>query len=876
MGLTPGTRLGPYEVTAQIGQGGMGEVYRARDTKLGRDVAIKILPPLFTNDPDRLARFEREARMLAALNHPHIGAIYGVEDSDRVRALVLELVDGETLAECIQRGPVPIRDALTMARQIADALDAAHEKGIVHRDLKPANIKVTPAGVVKVLDFGLAKAAGGDASGQGVSQAMTVAGTREGVILGTAAYMSPEQARGKSVDKRTDIWAFGCVLYEMLTGRAAFARDTVSDTIAGILEREPQWDALPSATPPGVRHLLQRCFEKDAARRLRDAGEIRFAIEEVVGPLRGRAAHRTRFAAMAAGALGVVALGAALWVRGPARPADDVSSIAPKPATFSPLTDQPGAEVYASLSPDGRSLVYQSRTAGQWDVYAQRVGGRNPVNVTADSMDDDTQPVFSPDGERIAFRSEREGGGIFVMGATGEDVKRLTDFGYNPAWSPDGSEIVVTTGWFLRPEDAGTSSSGQLFRVNIMTGGRRLITGKIDNPKQPHWSPHGDRVAYWQNTGGGQRDIWTVASSGGDPVSVTNDPWVDWNPVWSPDGRYLYFSSDRGGTMNLWRVRIDETSGRSLAAPEPVTTPSSSSGFVSFSRDGRQLAYVQLTRNWNVHKVAFDADRETTVGEPVPVTQGSREVAFPDISPDGEWIAFTSRLKPEDVFIVKADGTGLRQLTDDIDQDRVPRWSPDGKRIAFMSNRNGQWQVWTIRPDASGLEQLTDAPGTGALIPTWSPDGARLLAARTVGTSFLMQAGKPWKDQAPEPLPTTGSSGARFTAWSWSANGRELAGHVLREDGSSDGIAVYSLESHTYERIAPVGDWAHWLPDNRRLLFHYQGKVYLIDSQSKRMREILSVAPYEVSWQFGVSRDGRQIVFTLDATEADVWQISLE
>jgi TolB protein len=228
--------------------------------------------------------------------------------------------------------------------------------------------------------------------------------------------------------------------------------------------------------------------------------------------------------------------------------------------------------------------------------------------------------------------------------------------------------------------------------VNVVTSEKRLVTGKIENAKQPHWSPHGDRVAYWQIQGG-QRDVLTVAASGGDPVSVTNDPYVDWNPVWSPDGHYLYFSSDRGGSMNLWRVRIDEQSGKTLAALEPVTTPSPSSGFVSFSRDGRQLAYVQLARNWNVYKVGFDPSREAIVGQPVPVTQGSKELAFPDVSPDGQWIAFTSRLKPEDVFTVKTDGTGLRQLTDDIFQDRTPRWSPDGKRIAFMSNRTGNWQV---------------------------------------------------------------------------------------------------------------------------------------------------------------------------------------
>ena len=282
--LVAGRRLGSYEVQEQIGAGGMGEVYRARDTKLGRDVAIKILPRVFTSDPDRLMRFEREARMLATLNHPHIGAIYGFEDAEGMRALVLELVDGETVANRIARGPLPVKDALTLARQIADALDAAHEKGIVHRDLKPANIKITSEGTVKVLDFGLAKAAsaGAATADQTQSPTATAGGTREGVILGTAAYMSPEQARGLKVDKRTDIWAFGCVLYEMLTGRLPFAGHTVSDTIAAILEREPDWKALPQATPASIRRLLQRSLEKDLKRRLRDIGDARLELDDVL------------------------------------------------------------------------------------------------------------------------------------------------------------------------------------------------------------------------------------------------------------------------------------------------------------------------------------------------------------------------------------------------------------------------------------------------------------------------------------------------------------------------------------------------------------------------------------------------------------------
>jgi serine/threonine protein kinase len=407
MSLSAGTRLGPYEILSALGAGGMGEVYKARDTKLGRDVAIKILRRGFTSDPERLARFEREARMLASLNHPHIGAIYGVEEADGVRGLVLELVEGQTLAERIQHGALPVAEALAVARQIADALDAAHEKGIVHRDLKPANIKITPDGAVKVLDFGLAKAAVGDASTPDLSQSptVTIGGTREGVILGTAAYMSPEQARGQVVDKRTDIWAFGCVLYEMLTGRAAFACNTITDTLAAIVQHEPDWTALRSATPPTIKRLLQRSLEKDAGRRLRDIADARVEIDEALARTRPHATDRRPWSRrVLPWALGLLAASAAaastvFFLR--SRLASPASSLEMHQVTaFTDFATQP------SLSADGRMLAFirgpgsRLTTAGQ--VYVKLLPDGEPVQLTHDPMSK-MMPVFSPDGSRIAY-----------------------------------------------------------------------------------------------------------------------------------------------------------------------------------------------------------------------------------------------------------------------------------------------------------------------------------------------------------------------------------------------------------------------------------------------------------------------------------------
>jgi serine/threonine protein kinase len=370
-----GREIGAYRILSRLGAGGMGEVYRARDTKLGREVAIKILPSSFTNDAERRARFEREARVLARLNHPHIGAIYGLEHADGVQALVLELVEGETLAERLARGPLPIADVLAIGRQIADALEAAHEKGIVHRDLKPANIKITPTGTVKVLDFGLAKATGPDLPH---SQTITADGTRDGVILGTAAYMSPEQARGQSVDKRTDIWAFGCVLYEMLTGRVAFDRATVSDTVAAIIEREPDWSALPHGLSPTLKIYLQRCLQKNPRDRVHDVADLRLALEGAFdGPLvpAKKSPWRQR---------SLIAIAAVLVAGLAATTAWLLKSVLSEPPAVKPVVrlsvpTQPLAVLLrapspqVALSPDGSHLVYVAGETGEGQLYTRRL-----------------------------------------------------------------------------------------------------------------------------------------------------------------------------------------------------------------------------------------------------------------------------------------------------------------------------------------------------------------------------------------------------------------------------------------------------------------------------------------------------------------------
>ena len=426
-----GKQIGGYQILSLLGTGGMGEVYRARDTKLGRDVAIKVLPSLFANDPDRLARFAREARLLAALNHPHIATIHGLEEADGVRALVMELVEGPTLAEKLAqdsrrkvKAGLPLAEALKIGGQIAEALEAAHEKGVIHRDLKPANIKLSHDGHVKVLDFGLAKAFSSDGTGSDLSHLPTITATelQAGAIVGTPAYMSPEQARGQAIDKRTDIWGFGCVLYEMLTGRAVFPGETISDTIAAILEREPEWGALPAHTPAGIRQLLRRCLDKDPKRRLHDIADARIEIDDVQSGRQqdGRVAQapagsRRRLAwASALALVTLIAAAIGVWALRPAPTAPEARLEINTPPTRDPSL---------AISPDGLKIVFVGRSAGQSQLWLRSLD--SPLARPLAGTERASSPFWSPDSRSIGFfadtrlkRMDIDGGSVQTLAST--------------------------------------------------------------------------------------------------------------------------------------------------------------------------------------------------------------------------------------------------------------------------------------------------------------------------------------------------------------------------------------------------------------------------------------------------------------------------
>jgi Tol biopolymer transport system component len=731
MPLTSGTRLGLYEIVGPLGAGGMGDVYRARDTRLGRDVAIKLLPEAFTVDPERLARFEREARVLASLNHPHIAQIYGVEESIGVRALVLELVDGETLADQIRRGPLPAPAALGIARQIADALDAAHEKGIVHRDLKPSNIALTAEGAVKILDFGLAK----DASGAGAPSDLThsptmLAPTVSGMMLGTAPYMSPEQARGKTIDKRTDIWAFGCVLYEMLTGHRAFNGDTTSDTIVAILERQPAWTGVPSSPPAHVRHLVERCLEKDPKRRLRDIGDARAMLDEgppvpaSQPPASNAGVARAGWIAAALFLFAAIGIAGA-WLRTRAPSGPSVSRLVR-------LTNGPANDFSPAISPDGKWVAYLSDARGAVDVWVKFVAGGDPVNLTA-STNLDVAPqidsgglAISPDGSLIAFGAAPRGGAMSAIGT-----------------------------WVLPAPLGGVP--------------RKLL----DVGRAARWSPDGRRIAFIVQGGSGGDAIWVADADGANPRELApkrggmHKHWA----AWSRDSRHLYFNYSPTGTnaepSSIYRVAA--TGG----PIEPVVETVRRAMFPALTADGDGLIYaanpesVDLGLWWKPLGAAADAARKLTIGvgeyaEPNLSADGTRLVATlidsrqalisipagpgefavdraltltgdtgdvdPAVSSDGRRLVFSStRSGNRNLWIARVDGTEPRPLTSGDAIDDWPVFSPDGGQIAFVSDRGGDRGIWLINADGGSPRLVAKAAVLDTI--SWSRDGQRIVYA---------------------------------------------------------------------------------------------------------------------------------------------------
>jgi serine/threonine protein kinase len=888
--IESGQQLLHYRLIEKIGEGGMGVVWKAVDTTLDREIAVKVLPDTFSGDPERLVRFEREAKLLASLQHPNIAVLHGLHEAEGVRFLAMELVGGEDLTERLARGPLPLVESIDAAIQIAEALTAAHDSGVMHRDLKPANVRIAPDGQIKVLDFGLAKAIEANPSelasaDPALSPTLTSAGTVAGVILGTAAYMSPEQARGRPVDRRGDVWSFGCVLYEMLTGRQAFAGETVSDMIAGILAREPDWDHLPAEVPAGVRRVLRRCLQKDVRERTRDLGDValdlREAREEPSSEPEAAVVRSSQskvwpaLTTLLLVAL-IVSIGTRWWPGSSSRSGLQADHLV---VEMKPLIDKAGAQHSGALSPDGKGLLYVADEGGDQDVFFQRVGGENPINLTRNSPEGDLDPEFSPDGERIAFHSDRDGGGIFVMGATGESPRRVSDMGYEPAWSPDGKSLVFSTHPGADPYWA--RDDAELWVVDVETLDQRRLPHGGGSPVAPRFSPNGHRIAFWSALGG-QRDVYTIPAEGGEPVPVTDDPETDWSPFWSRDGRWLFFVSDRGGTPDLWRVPIDERSGRVVGPVQPVTTGVARVWEASMARDASRVVLGINGDLGELAKVTLDPEGERLTGEPVTIHTGSDPFVEIDLSPNAEWIAFRTMGSREHVMIVRTDGSEQRQLTNDRNRNRGPRWSPNGEWLVIYSNRDGEYKIWALRPDGTGLRRLTDGP-EGTFDPVWSPDGSRLAVMYdheedwATGFLDLPAEGIDGLEEIPEFSKPAGAVG--FFAEAWSPDGRHLVGGQTVGSGSI--AAVYSIAEDRVDLMhdpegAPIffsEGSAGWIDENRALVADQNSRnAYVQDLRSGTVRVLPGIP---VPGDFTIGDGGRTLILSRTRLESDIWMLSL-
>ena len=850
MALSPDDRVGPYEILSILGEGGMGQVFQARDSKLQRQVAIKVLPDSVVNEPDRVARFEREARTLAALNHPYIAQIYGAEQSGRIHALVMELVDGEDLAQRIARGPIPWHDAEPIARQLAEALEAAHEQGIIHRDLKPANIKLTPDGVVKVLDFGLAKALD---SGAGATSTTELANsptitspagvTQAGIILGTAAYMSPEQARGRPADKRSDVWAFGCVLYEMLTGKRAFPGDDVMDTLAAMMRAEPDLAALPSGVPREIRTLVERCLVKDRRARVSDIAVARYALElPQTTAASARTAARNPWPWVVAALAGGIAI-AAVAIPRLASPGSERAPVV-RSTIATPGASMTGFATFA-LSPQGTHIAYPS--AGQGRVLLRRL---SETEATAlQGTEGGANPFFSPDGESLGFFADRKLKKISIAGGPVQELAEAPS-GRGGTWAADGTIVFAA-----EPQSGLSKVSSHGGAVTILT---KLSAGERSH-RWPHLLPDGRTVLFTIQPAGKVYDdaiIGAVPIGGGEPRVVLEGGA---GAQYVASGHLIY-----GKAGALLAVPFDPVALRPSGAPVAVignTRTNSLNGAlpVGISTAGL-LVYLPGTSTGAVMRL-ITADRNG------PGQVLLDRMLFPGpfkLSPDGHRVALSISDGQADIWVMELEGRGRRKVTSGTGSEDFPVWSPDGSRLYYSTNTGGVTRMATRPVDESGGE--TDVTNNAFYPSSISPDGKTLVGRAITGNSYDVMT----VDVASGTYTALVDSPANESEPSFSPDGG-LVAYVTDESGSNE-VWVHEFASgNRWPVTSGGGNQPRWTSGGREIVYRQGSALYAVPLTLRPFTpgtpQTIFSAPDLIA--FDVTPDGKRIVAVQQGESAD-------
>lgn len=856
-----------YRLERLLGRGGMGQVWLARDQRLGRAVAIKVLAPEFSTDLHIRARLEREARAISALVHPNICTLYDVGYDRGTDYLVMEYLDGVTLAKRLEKGCLPLSDVLDCGAQIAAALAHAHGKGIIHRDLKPSNVMITKSGA-KLLDFGLAKSATTVASDIHASAGPTAERplTSEGRLIGTLSYMAPEQLEGKEADARTDIFALGTILYLMATGERPFNGDSDANVIASILkETPPPLRQTQPLTPPALDHVVEKCLTKDRDARWQSAQDVCENIRWIASEPSPRTSTTRRrwFPVAVSVAAGLVAMLATTTIK---------RTTTARSASVAQITFGVGSDTSPSLSPDGQYCAFVGRlSGGDDDVYVQRIGGMHPVNITEGCDDDDLSPAFSPDGKEIAYRSRCDEG-IYVTGVNGESTRRITTFGESPAWSPDGQELAFTTG-------------NQLWRVHLI-GLRPRVIATRDAVRHPTWSPSGEWIAFTSSQLEQPGRLLVVSHEGGEVREIFRAAQPIVSALWSADGRFIYFAGTPGGgtERSIWRLPVDARKALAVGRPEQLTTaPLDPWG--SFSISGAKVAYAASVLTWSIDRIAIDNDA-LPKGDPVSVLETRRHIYNFSPSPDGRAIAVEVTDPGWAIYTAQTDGTNLRRLTDETVRSRAPKWSTDGSRIFYISTRDGRDDVWSIDPHGSNLERITNnEPGVELQYLHLSPDGRTLYVSSscTRYCTGLVDLTKPSNERVVEWLPPI-APGISFRAEDSSPDGTRITGvarfHArerVRGIESNHSIYIFNKSSRTYELIDNGSiDDPKWFDDDRILLY-YPKRLMLLDLATHKMKPALvpDNSRGRGGWSYCVSRDRKYFYTRRLSQQGNIYMLEI-